>query len=125
MEFLVGGGPRRETEGRCWSEGGGDAKDCVRSPSSEAISVTREDIPPTEGGRGMPRTYCWFWDCVVSLVSGRSAEFAMVLEGMVIDFARMQSALSYCSSGVTRKELGQAMHRRSVGYQQSMTGEIA
>lgn len=57
-EFLVGGGPRREAEGRCWRGGAGGVNAEEPSPSSDAKSVTREDIPPTEGGRGIPRTCC-------------------------------------------------------------------
>lgn len=49
-ELLAGGGgPRREPDG---CDGGCDdslVNDCDRSPSSELISVTRDDIPPTEG----------------------------------------------------------------------------
>lgn len=80
MEFRVGGGPRRETEGRVWSDGGGDAKDCDCSPSSEAMSVILDEMPPTDGGRGIPSTCCWAEDRFVSPVPGRS-EVAMVLDG--------------------------------------------
>lgn len=88
MELLVGGGTRRETEGRGWREGGGDVKVGDRSPSSDAMSVTRDEIPPTEGGRGMPRACCWVWDWIVSLVLGRSAEFAIVVKEKVTGLAR-------------------------------------
>lgn len=49
------------------------------SPSSDAISVTREDIPPTEGGRGIPRTCCWVRNVPASRDSGRSVVFAIVV----------------------------------------------
>lgn len=58
-ELLAGGGgPRREPDG---CDSGCDdslVNDCDRSPSSELISVTRDDIPPTEGGRGIPNACC-------------------------------------------------------------------
>lgn len=55
-----GGGPRRDMDG-C-DRGGCDdipVNDCVRSPSSEVVkSVTRDDIPPTDGGLGIPNACC-------------------------------------------------------------------
>lgn len=59
MELLAGGGPLRDTDGRdC-----GTCDDIVfvrevfvreLSPSSDT-SVTRDEIPPTDGGRGRPK----------------------------------------------------------------------
>ena len=37
------------------------------------MSVTRDEIPPTDGGRGIPSTCC-AEDWLVSLVPGRSVE---------------------------------------------------
>ena len=44
-----GGGPRRDWGG--WTDVAA-REDMDRSPSSEAMSVMREEIPPMEGGRG-------------------------------------------------------------------------
>lgn len=57
MELLAGGGPLRDTDGRdC-----GTCDDIVfvreLSPSSDT-SVTRDEIPPTDGGRGRPKACC-------------------------------------------------------------------
>lgn len=45
----AGGGPRRDCGG--WADVAA-REDIDRSPSSEAMSVMREEIPPMEGGRG-------------------------------------------------------------------------
>lgn len=82
-ELLAGGGgPRRDMDG-CDCGGCVDipVNDCVRSPSSDVvISVTREDIPPTEGGRGIPNVCCdegWPVASSTSLLpSGNAAIFS-------------------------------------------------
>lgn len=79
MELLAGGGPLRDTEG-CERGGCDDAPvmDCVRSPSSEVISVIRDDTPPIEGGRGIPNACCDGGGFVASPVSGVPGEYAIV-----------------------------------------------
>lgn len=81
-ELLAGGGgPRRDMDG-CDCGGCDDdnpVNDCVRSPSSDVISVTREDIPPTEGGRGIPNACCDGGGLVASSTSRLSEENAAMV----------------------------------------------
>ena len=72
--LVGGGGPRRDPDG-CDRGGSDDSpvNDCDRSPSSD---VTREDIPPTEGGRGIPNACCDGGKLVASSSSRSSDGFA-------------------------------------------------
>ena len=77
-ELLAGGGPRRDTEG-CERGGCDDHAVLDRSGSpSPSSEVTRDDIPPTEGGRGIPRPCCEGGGLPVSRDSGYSDVLAMM-----------------------------------------------
>lgn len=60
------------------------------------MSVTRDEIPPTEGGRGIPRTCCGGAEAGVSLVSEIAEDRGMSLNVDGRFLLIYHSNLTYC-----------------------------